>query len=161
MALVAGIQAPPGRIMGHAGAWTAPGEPGPEEKYKALERAGAVMVNHPEKFGKGMRTLLTSKSGVSASPYCLTKAHSPGLHLWNPKARPAHAQDISKQLESQKVLPANPVSIRQAIPSPRYSQTSWNIRDRNRGITIRHPPIPHIRPDRALACSNRLLIPGL
>ncbi|KAL3480172.1 succinyl-CoA synthetase-like protein [Aspergillus californicus] len=63
MALVGGRQAPPGRIMGHAGAWTAPGEPGPEEKYKALERAGAVMVNHPEKFGEGMRTLLGSRSG--------------------------------------------------------------------------------------------------
>ena len=72
MALVGGRQAPPGRIMGHAGAWTAPGEPGPEEKYNALERAGAVMVNHPEKFGEGMRTLLSNNrssalgSGVSA-----------------------------------------------------------------------------------------------
>ncbi|KAL4809564.1 succinyl-CoA synthetase-like protein [Aspergillus unguis] len=68
MALVGGLQAPHGRIMGHAGAWTAPGEPGPEEKYKALERAGAVMVNHPEKFGEGMKTLLGSRlSGTAKS----------------------------------------------------------------------------------------------
>lgn len=60
MALVGGLEAPPGRIMGHAGAWAAPGEPDAQTKYQALERAGAVMVNHPEKFGEGMRTLLGS-----------------------------------------------------------------------------------------------------
>ncbi|CAG8427292.1 unnamed protein product [Penicillium salamii] len=62
MALVGGLEAPPGRIMGHAGAWAAPGEPDAETKYKALERAGAVMVNHPEKFGEGMKSLLGSRS---------------------------------------------------------------------------------------------------
>ncbi|CAG7956015.1 unnamed protein product [Penicillium olsonii] len=62
MALVGGLEAPPGRIMGHAGAWAAPGEPDAETKYKALERAGAVMVNHPEKFGDGMKSLLGSRS---------------------------------------------------------------------------------------------------
>lgn len=62
MALVGGLEAPPGRMMGHAGAWAAPGEPDAETKYKALERAGAVMVNHPEKFGDGMKALLGSGS---------------------------------------------------------------------------------------------------
>lgn len=62
MALVGGLEAPPGRIMGHAGAWAAPGEPDAETKYKALERAGAVMVNHPEKFGDGMKALLAGRS---------------------------------------------------------------------------------------------------
>ncbi|KAL4894001.1 succinyl-CoA synthetase-like protein [Aspergillus ambiguus] len=62
MGLVGGLYAPPGRIMGHAGAWTAVGEPGPEAKYQALERAGVVMVNHPEKFGEGMKTLLAGRA---------------------------------------------------------------------------------------------------
>lgn len=62
MALVGGLEAPPGRIMGHAGAWAAPGEPDAQTKYQALERAGAVMVNHPEKFGEGMKTLLTNRA---------------------------------------------------------------------------------------------------
>ncbi|KAI9371388.1 putative succinyl-CoA synthetase subunit alpha [Aspergillus egyptiacus] len=80
MALVGGRQAPPGRIMGHAGAWTAPGEPGPEEKYKALERAGAVMVYHPEKFGEGMKSLLGSRTSTlgSGSPSFGTQKR--GLH---------------------------------------------------------------------------------
>lgn len=70
MALVGGLEAPPGRIMGHAGAWAAPGEPDAETKYQALERAGAVMVNHPEKFGEGMKTLFANQSsrpGTSVS----------------------------------------------------------------------------------------------
>lgn len=61
MALVGGREAPPGRIMGHAGAWAAPGEPDAETKYRALESAGAVMVDHPEKFGAGMKMLLNSR----------------------------------------------------------------------------------------------------
>lgn len=71
MALVGGLEAPPGRIMGHAGAWAAPGEPDAHTKYRALERAGAVMVNHPEKFGEGMKTLLgggTSRASSNVSP---------------------------------------------------------------------------------------------
>ncbi|KAL3458829.1 succinyl-CoA synthetase-like protein [Aspergillus heterothallicus] len=71
MALIGGLTAPYGRIMGHAGAWTAPGDPSPEDKYRALERAGAVMVHHPEKFGEGMKTLLSqpsvSRTGASGS----------------------------------------------------------------------------------------------
>lgn len=60
MALVGGLEAPRGRVMGHAGAWAAPGEADGRAKMKALEDAGAVLVNHPEKFGEGMKTLLSN-----------------------------------------------------------------------------------------------------
>ena len=62
MGVVAGLQARPGRIMGHAGAWIAPGEPDANDKEKALTRAGVVMVDHPEKFGDGMKTLLSNRA---------------------------------------------------------------------------------------------------
>ncbi|KAK5164838.1 uncharacterized protein LTR77_009502 [Saxophila tyrrhenica] len=65
-ALVGGIHAPAGRIMGHAGAWAARGEHSAAEKYKILEDAGATMVDHPEKFGGVMKTLL-SQSGRDVS----------------------------------------------------------------------------------------------
>ncbi|GAB7348481.1 hypothetical protein MBLNU459_g6890t1 [Dothideomycetes sp. NU459] len=61
-ALVGGRRAPIGRIMGHAGAWAAPGESLAEAKYEALQKAGATMVDHPEKFGNVMKGLL-SKAG--------------------------------------------------------------------------------------------------
>lgn len=61
-AVLGGIHAPGGRIMGHAGAWTGRGEKGATEKQKILQDAGVTMVDHPENFGETMKTLL-SKSG--------------------------------------------------------------------------------------------------
>ncbi|KAI9879400.1 MAG: hypothetical protein M1830_008619 [Pleopsidium flavum] len=58
MGLVGGVQAPRGRVMGHAGAFVAPGEADASTKIRALEDAGVVMTNHPAKFGDGMRKLL-------------------------------------------------------------------------------------------------------
>lgn len=80
MALIGGLHAPPGRIMGHAGAWTAVGEPGPEAKYQALERAGAVMVNHPEKFGEGMKTLLAGRSRPAGAAATNSAGQKRGMH---------------------------------------------------------------------------------
>ncbi|PSN61864.1 hypothetical protein BS50DRAFT_613467 [Corynespora cassiicola Philippines] len=57
-AVIGGFQAPPGRVMGHAGAWTGIGEGTAESKYKALEKAGVTMVDHPAKFGGVMKDIL-------------------------------------------------------------------------------------------------------
>ncbi|KAK3704258.1 hypothetical protein LTR37_013932 [Vermiconidia calcicola] len=65
-ALVAGIHATAGRIMGHAGAWAARGEHTAAEKYSILQDAGATMVDHPENFGTTMKSLL-SQSGRDVS----------------------------------------------------------------------------------------------
>lgn len=58
MALVAGVQAPPGRVMGHAGACVAPGERDARQKARVLQDAGVFITNHPAKFGEGMKYLL-------------------------------------------------------------------------------------------------------
>ncbi|GAM41555.1 hypothetical protein TCE0_042f14761 [Talaromyces pinophilus] len=71
MALVGGLEAPKGRVMGHAGAWVAPGEPDARAKYDALQKAGVTLVSHPEKFGPGMKTLLGNTgrgSNTSTTP---------------------------------------------------------------------------------------------
>ena len=57
-ALIAGVHAKHGRVMGHAGAWAAPGEASAEAKHKALQDVGVTMVNHPAKFGHAMKRLL-------------------------------------------------------------------------------------------------------
>jgi len=57
-AILGGVHAPAGRIMGHAGAWTSTGEKTATEKLKILQDVGVTMVDHPEKFGKVMKTLL-------------------------------------------------------------------------------------------------------
>jgi succinyl-CoA synthetase alpha subunit len=61
-AILGGVHAPAGRIMGHAGAWTGTGEKTATEKLKILQDVGVTMVDHPEKFGQVMKTLL-SQSG--------------------------------------------------------------------------------------------------
>ena len=71
-ALVAGLQAPQGIIMGHAGALLGPHENDARRKAKLLQDAGAVLVYHPSQFGETMASLLgddhTTDPPVSTKP---------------------------------------------------------------------------------------------
>ena len=77
MALIAGIQAPPDRIMGHAGAFVGPGEKTAMQKVRALQDVGVATVYHPSKFGDGMKQLL-NRSNLQGSPpsYAATQRRS-------------------------------------------------------------------------------------
>jgi succinyl-CoA synthetase alpha subunit len=82
-AVIGGFQAAPGRVMGHAGAWTGIGEGTAESKYKALEGAGVTMVDHPAKFGGVMKEIF-AKSGrnvrkIVSSPI-MYKCQTPPNH---------------------------------------------------------------------------------
>ena len=62
VSFIAGMTAPPGRRMGHAGAVISGSQGGAEEKMDALKQAGAVIADSPAKIGETLYEVLKNRA---------------------------------------------------------------------------------------------------
>ncbi|ORY66480.1 CoA-ligase [Pseudomassariella vexata] len=142
VALVAGVNAVPGRIMGHAGAFTLPGEPTAPAKIEALKSAGATIINHPSRFGSVLKTMLAGAmptGGGIASPR--TASQGRGMHTL--ARRPRSTNNTTTAAFSPQTQKRN-ISL---------TQTTTLDLLREHGIAITDPEAPASGPQRFLAIS--------
>jgi len=79
--------------MGHAGAFTLPGEPSAHDKVEALRAAGCAIVNHPSRFGLVLSGLLNnyfaSGPGGGTAPSPMTVPIR-GMHTYSARRSAAN-----------------------------------------------------------------------
>ncbi|KAF2273567.1 uncharacterized protein EI97DRAFT_435989 [Westerdykella ornata] len=129
-AVIGGFNAVPGKVMGHAGAWTGLGEGTAESKYKALESAGVTMVDHPAKFGGVMKEIL-AKSGRNVRKIkqstAQTKQQSRSYHTYRrpvvPSAFSPHVLD-RHQHRSLHLSPSQSTTLLQSYEISVSSSTT-------------------------------------
>ncbi|KAK4894032.1 hypothetical protein LTR27_007616 [Elasticomyces elasticus] len=134
-ALVGGMEAPEGRIMGHAGAWKGKGERTAREKYEILQKAGVTMVDHPENFGGVMKTLL-GQSGRNVDKivgHAQAQQQKRGYHTIRRRPSPTHHQPLAQTTQQKRSLLLSPSQSSSPL-QPYLSQVP--------GVTLSSNPAP-------------------
>jgi succinyl-CoA synthetase alpha subunit len=78
--------------MGHAGAFTIPGEPDAQTKIRALQGAGVTMVDHPAKFGEAIKRRLEAQSSLQTTQSPFTGTQRRNFHTLLRRPSQLHPQ---------------------------------------------------------------------
>jgi len=113
VAYIAGVTAPSGKRMGHAGAIVSGGKGTAADKFKALERASVRTVKSPADLGKAIADQLAKKSAGKAAKKAPAKK----------SAAPASKAKASVKTAPAKKAPAKKAPAKKAASKPAARKT--------------------------------------
>jgi succinyl-CoA synthetase alpha subunit len=98
VAYIAGVTAPAGKRMGHAGAIVSGGKGTAADKFKALEAARVKTVKSPADLGKKIAEALANRKGKKTVSVAKAKTAKPAKKAAKPSAKkPAAAKKAAKK----------------------------------------------------------------